>query len=212
MQGRKIKNTIKLLPFVGATVFFILYYISAQYYPGGSMVDPTGTGFSWQHNFWCNLLDETALNGEPNDAKPIATAAMIVLCLSLAFCFSRIPFQLKFRTALSNTIRYSGILAMAISLLLLTSVNHDLASHAGALCGMIALGSMLTGLYSIKWFMWLISGLFNISLMVLNAYLYHHKTLIFYLPVVQKITFAVLIIWIIALYQASLSVRLSQKP
>src|SRR3954449_6164304 len=64
-----------LLPLFGIILFLLLYFIATLYYPGGAQFDKTTKGFSWTQNYWCNLLNENAINGLPNPARPIAITA-----------------------------------------------------------------------------------------------------------------------------------------
>jgi hypothetical protein len=73
-----------LAPLFGTIVFVCLYLLAAAYYPGGSQADPNAKGFSWLNNYWCNLLNENAMNGQHNSARPMAVTAMAVLGLTLA--------------------------------------------------------------------------------------------------------------------------------
>ncbi|MDB5246855.1 MAG: hypothetical protein JWQ40_1249 [Segetibacter sp.] len=50
-------------------------------------------GFSWTQCYWCNLLNENVINGQGNPARPIALAAMLVLCITLAHLWFIFPQQ-----------------------------------------------------------------------------------------------------------------------
>jgi hypothetical protein len=74
-----------LLPIIGCVLFIILYVVAGLLYPGGSGTDKTSVGYNWTKNYWCNLLNNTAINGQINIAKPVAMTAMVILCISLSF-------------------------------------------------------------------------------------------------------------------------------
>ena len=133
-----------LLPVLGIITFVLLYIIAALNYPGGSAFNKQSTGFSWAHNFWCTLLNDQAINGEANPAKPIAMVAMLVLCFSLGVFWWLFPRYTGAERNYKMIIPISGILSMITGLLLFTPLDHDL---------------------------------------------------IIYLPIVQKITFATILIW-----------------
>jgi len=78
------KNAVILIPLFGALLFIIFYIIAITLYPGGSQADISSKGFSWMNNYWCNLLNEKAMNGEYNTARPFAIAGMLLLCISMA--------------------------------------------------------------------------------------------------------------------------------
>lgn len=195
-QKVKSKNILILVPFFGVLLFILLYFIATLFYPGGSQVDKNSIGFSWINNYWCNLLNEDAINGQPNPAKPIAMTGMFVLCLTLSFfwfAFARITNVCK---KLKLLIQISGTIAMAIAFLLFTKINHDIITNFSSLFGFIALIGTFIGLYKTKWFGLFAFGLLNLLLVGLNNYVYYSIGLIIYLPVIQKISFGAFLIWI----------------
>ena len=96
----------------GIVLFFCLYMAAAMTYPGGSQADIYSSGFSWRNNYWCNLLDTKAINGELNDARPFAHAAMMVLCITLAFFWYWFPVYAEMGKTKIQIIRYAGMAAM----------------------------------------------------------------------------------------------------
>lgn len=185
---------VLLLPIAGAILFLVFYYIATLNYPGGSQADKTGKGFSWVHNYWCNLLNETAINGQPNSARSYAMVGMLILCLSLSwfwYCFALyIPLKKSYQIGMQA----SGISSMCISFFIFTGW-HDAIINAAALLALTALAFTFTGLYKMKWWKLFWFGILNLLLVVLNNWLYFGGGL-FYLPVVQKITFASFLLWI----------------
>jgi len=191
-----IKKISILIPVFGAIIFIILYIIATFYYPGGSQFDKNSIGFSWADNYWCNLLNENAINGQSNSAKPIALAAMLILCLTLTYFWWQFPKYTSFNNIFRLTIQMSGALAMGIGFLLFTGFNHDLITNLASLFGLIATTGTFFGLYKNGWITLFCFGLFNILLVILNNFLYYEKDYISYLPIVQKITFASFLLWI----------------
>jgi hypothetical protein len=185
-----------LIPIFGSTVFVLLYIIATFYYPGGSQVDQNSIGFSWVNNYWCNLLNEIAINGQPNAAKPIAITGMLVLCLTLAYFWWLFPRHIDMNKTWKQTIQYSGAIAMFIAFFLFTNFDHDLVTNLASFFGLIAMVGTFVGLYKIKWKKIFAFGLLNIILVCLNNYIYYHIGLIIYLPFIQKISFASFLIWV----------------
>ncbi len=142
------------------------------------------------------MLNETAINGQPNSSKPIALAGLLVLCLTLAFFWYIFPKQIVINKTLKQIIQISGILAMIIAFLLFTQINHDLVTNAASTFGAIATIGTFIGLYKNKHHKLFQFGLFNILLVVLNNLCYYNKELIIFLPVVQKISFVAFLVWI----------------
>ena len=106
-----------LTPIFGTMLFVMLYIIATLLYPGGSQVDKASVGFSWINNYWCNLLNENAINGQPNPAKPVAMTGMLILCLTLIFFWFLFPKHINLSKNLRLVIQISGTLAMIISVL-----------------------------------------------------------------------------------------------
>jgi hypothetical protein len=192
----KRKNSSLLVPVWGIVIFTLLYIIATFLYPGGSQADKNSTGFSWANNYWCNLLNETAINGKYNAAKPVALAAMAVLCFTLSFFWFIFPKQVATGKYNRLIIQIAGILAMAASLLLSADINHDTITNVASLFGLIAVTGTLAVLFRLKWYWLFAFGLFNILLTALNNYIYYSPEQIIYLPVIQKLTFAAFLIWI----------------
>jgi len=185
-----------ILPITGIIVFVALYYFAALQYPGGSQANPASNGFSWMDNYFCNLLNQSAINGQTNKGQPIALASLAVLALSLALFWWSFPKYLALSKSQTKIIRITGISSMVIACLLFTKINHDLITNAASLFGLIAILLSLYVLYQNKRMPIFIFGLFNLLLVLLNNWLYYDPTLIKYLPLVQKITFASFLIWV----------------
>jgi hypothetical protein len=190
------KKVWLLTPVFGTLIFILLYFFATLFYPGGSQVDKNAIGFSWINNYWCNLLNETAINGQPNPAKPIALTGMFVLCFTLSFFWFTFPTQINSSKYLQRTIQVSGILAMMVAFFLFTKLNHDLVTNLATSFGAIATIGTFIGLYKNKLLKLFSFGLLNILLVVLNNLCYYNKALIVYLPVIQKISFAVFLVWV----------------
>lgn len=185
-----------LIPVFGTLLFVILYIIATLLYPGGSQVDKHSAGFSWVNNYWCNLLNENAINGQHNPAKPVAMTGMFILCLSISFFWMLFPRYINVSKNLRLTIQCTGIPAMVIAFFLFTNINHDLIINTACTFGLIAMVGVFIGLYKTKWYGLFAAGFLNILLIAINNYVYYTKGLIIYLPVVQKISFATFLIWI----------------
>jgi hypothetical protein len=176
-------------------MFTMLYIVATLLYPGGSQADKNADGFSWINNYWCNLLNETAINGQANTARPYAITAMFVLCATLAvfwFLFAR---HANFSKSARRLVTFSGITSMTITMFLFTGF-HDLVINVAGLFGLIALAGTYVGLYKKQSYRLFVMGLFNLLLIIVNNILYHSTGLLKYLPVVQKITFLFFLIWI----------------
>lgn len=188
------KNTWLLLPFFGILLYVLLYIIATFFYPGGNQVDKALKGFSWAQNYWCNLLNESAMNGTPNRARPVAITGMAVLCFSLALFWYIFALKAGFNKQGRIIIGLSGFISMTFALFLFTGY-HDITVDAATLFGLIAFGGTFIGLQKLRWKKLFCFGIFNLCLIAVNNVLYYGEGLIFYLPVVQKITFCFFLIW-----------------
>jgi hypothetical protein len=185
----------QLLPLFGSILFMLLYFIATLYYPGGNQFDKNTKGFSWTQNYWCNLLNENAINGLPNAARPVALTAMTFLCLALSLFWYYFPVQVGFKKRERLIIQLSGCLAMLFGSFLFTSL-HDIIINVATLFGLVALTGTFIGLRKLQWVKLFWMGLFNIILIGLNNLFYYNINLLFYLPVVQKITFLYFLLWV----------------
>lgn len=184
-----------LLPLYGVSIFLFLYVLAALLYPGGSQFDKHSTGFSLTQNYWCNLLNERAINGHPNPARPIAIAAMFVLCITLALFWYFFPAHLHFKRRSRLSMQLSGLASM-ITVVFLFTGYHDMVITIASLFGLIALSGTMAGLYKLGWKSLFRMGWFNIILVALNNLLYYNTGLNPWLPLVQKITFLSFLLWL----------------
>lgn len=194
-QINREKRIIVLIPIAGIIIFVLLYFIATILYPGGSQIDKDSIGFSWSNNYWCNLLNEYAINGQLNPARPVAMAGMFVLCITLMFFWFLFPRQMNVGKKLKLLIQVSGAMTMTIAFFLFSGINHDLVTNLASFFGLIATVGTFIGLYKVRWFGLFIFGLVNILLVGLNNYVYYTKGLIVYLPMIQKISFAAFLLW-----------------
>ena len=186
-----------VLPIAGIIAFAFLYVLASMQYPGGSQADPQSMGFSWMNNYFCNLLNKTAINGKPNLGQPFALASLLVLALSLALFWWSFPHYLPLSQFQTKMIKITGVSSMIIACLLFTNINHDLITNTASLFGLIAILTSMWALYQNKRTAIVVFGLLNLVLVLINNWLYYDASLIKYLPLVQKISFASVLIWII---------------
>ncbi len=177
-------------------LFLVLYIVSTLFYPGGSQADKHSDGFSWTNNYWCNLLNDNAINGQLNPAKPIAVTGLFVLCLTMASFWILFPIHINTGKFAKPAIQISGTLAAATAFFLFTDIDHDLVISLASIFGIVATIGTFIGLYKTKWYGLFAFGFLNLLLVGLNNYVYYNKELIIYLPIIQKISFAAFLIWV----------------
>ena len=183
-----------LFPVTGSLAFLFLFLIATVVYPGGSQAGLSAKGFSWMHNYWCNLLNEKALNGAANTARPFAYLGMAVLLVAIMDFFLLAAKGLLESQRAKNTLLFSG----AVSLLLLPFLPtgfHDAVINTSGFFGLVAMMVIFIGLYKKDWYILFAFGLFNLALIALNNYLYYSASF-YFLPLVQKITIASFLLWV----------------
>ena len=119
---------------------------------------------------------------------------MFVLAISLVIFWNFVPSTLEFKPARKRIIQYAGILSMAILPVLFTGA-HDAVLNIAGICGVIAITVLLTGLYKLRLNLVFIIGIFCLALVGVNNYIYYTTHHYYYLPVIQKITFLVFLLW-----------------
>jgi len=197
------KSRWMLLVNAGILIFVCLYYAATFFYPGGSQADTYSIGFSWSDNYWCNLLDAKAINGANNNARPLAIAAMLLLCMTLAVFWYWFPELARLGKIRIQIIRYAGLAAMTTALFLFAG-PHDLVINTASLFGLVSVIGTIVGLNQLKWKNLFTMGILNLGLIAVNNICYYNKGLLPYLPTVQKITFILFLLWI-SLISISLS-------
>lgn len=193
------KDFLLVLPIAGIVAFVALYILAALLYPGGSQTYPNAISYSWDHNFFCTLLNETAINGKPNTGQIFAIMSLFFLALSMTLFYWNFPKQFPLSTSLSRTIQYTGLISMILACLLFTKIDHDMITNLASLFGLMATLGTMMALYQHKKRFHFLFGLGNLLLVLLNNWCYYHADLIEYLPPIQKLSFASVLIWVIAI-------------
>ncbi|MCE2613008.1 hypothetical protein LVD13_08495 [Flavobacteriaceae bacterium D16] len=185
-----------LLPVLGMGLFVILYVLSALNYPGGTWIDPTTPGFSFWHNYLCDLLDYKSLNGEINSGRYYARAALGVLCISLIYLWVYLPHLFQKWSWNTRLMWFSGIIAL-ITTMLLSSGTHDLTIRIAGVLGAIALLSAFAEMWKAGYPALVKFGFVCLFIFLGNYYIYETGEGLYSLPVIQKVTFSGFIAWFI---------------
>ncbi|MEO5563993.1 MAG: hypothetical protein ABIR18_11175 [Chitinophagaceae bacterium] len=194
MVNRKQNNWFVLAPSIGICLFILLYTIATFFYPGGSDIDKTAVGFSWVHNYWCELLAEQSPNSQVNTARPIAISAMVVLVISLSLFWFYASRLFRFNSFGKAVILYTGVGSM-ITTVFLSTVFHDTIINISGALGCIAIIVSLIALYKMRAYKLFYLGIFCLVLCIINNYIYHTGHFFSQLAVIQKITFFFFLLW-----------------
>jgi len=188
----------KNIVFIGIALSILCLIVASLNYPGGSPKDPNSIGFQWTENYISDLLDYKAVNGAGNPARPFAVVGVLLMGLSTGFAFVRFSRKLRLKK-LSGVIKYGGLLMIFLCILGAFPSQHDLSVTLGIFIDLlVSFYVMVTLLKSRLTVLKVISVVFLASFYV-AAYMFGTKTGLEYMPLVQKITHIVQIVWILGL-------------
>lgn len=195
-----------LLPLPGIGLFLLFYILAALNYPGGSWVLPEQNGFSFWHNYLCDLLDVDAINGEPNTARSYAIVSLCLLCLAIFLLWSWLPRLFISKSLNQKIMSTSGFLSL-LAIPFLALGDHDKIVRIAGVFGLIAFIACALELFKASYRFLFLFELICMLTFLANYYIYETGLFISALPVIQKITFVLFITWFIvldlALYQKS---------
>lgn len=197
-KSRNIAHSIRYIPIIGIIAFIALYIYASTLYPGGSQANLNTEEFDWIHNYWCNLMNEKGMNGKHNPARPWSISAMTILCLSVMVFFIQFANLFIEGANWRRIIKISGILSMSTALLIFTK-HHDLMTMLSSAFGLFAVLGIMRAIFKSQWTNYKRGGIICILLLAINNFIYYTEYYITYLPLLQKITFTIVLLWIIAL-------------
>lgn len=198
-------SLLRHLPTVGVVAGVCLLIVGASQYPGGTMWDENTVGHRWAENFLSQLFAAKALNGEDNAARYFAIPGMLILCANIGVMFWLLSRPIPYRVH-KKIIEIGGIGSVVYSFLIVTPM-HDLMvniSLAFTLVAQLATLHLLT--LERRWllFAW---GSLGVAILLANAAMYYGEFWWKLLPIGQKVTFAVNISWVVAVYYARIGVE-----
>ena len=187
-----------LLPLIGIGLFVFFYILSALNYPGGSWYSQIQEGFSFWHNYLCDLLDVYAINGELNTARFYAIIALGFLCAGLFWLWLYLP-RLFMTSSLNQKIMWVSGLLSIFTIPFLALGDHDLVVRISGVFGVVAFITCSVELIKAGHTYLFTLGILCIMIFLMNYYIYETGSFIPSLPVIQKITFLLFIVWFIGL-------------
>jgi hypothetical protein len=192
------QDLLRLLPTLGIFIFMGLYVYSTSLYPGGSQADLNSIGFDWRNNYWCNLMSENGMNGHVNPARPVALIAMVILCSSMTLFFFQFANYFEKNRNWKMTIKIAGTLAMLSAVFIFTRF-HDVMTTILSFCGVIGIIGIIRALHKNQMTFFKVSGIICMLLICIINLLYYNEDLIKYLPIVQIMSFILILAWTIGL-------------
>jgi len=184
-------------PSIGIGIFFILYWYASTLYPGGSQESLTTKGFDWVHNYWCDMMGPEAQNGESNPSFSFAMAATFILAFSIAMFSYHFPKHIPSSPFWNKATPICVGISMFLALWIF-SPFHDIVIIVGSIFGLAMIIGIYKGIskHQLKYHIW--ASWICFVLLIMNNVLYYGNVR-YGLPLVQKITFAVILIWVVAL-------------
>ncbi len=194
---KNAKYLLTYLPTIGILIFFGLFVYAASLYPGGSQADINSVGFDWS-NYWCNLMLGKALNGQDNPAQPVAILAIIILCSSVTLNYFYFADFFEKNRIWKLIIKIAGTISMVAAVFIFTTY-HDTMTTLLSVFGAIGILAIIRTLYKNKMIWFIITGIICMIFVAMNNLFYYNENLIEYLPTIQKISFILILAWIMGL-------------
>jgi hypothetical protein len=186
--------------------FFVLYAVAALLYPGGSYDDKTRPGFSVVHNYFCDLLDAKALNGEPNAGRIFGLVAMALVVPTLALFWHTVVVLFPEQRAHRTATRIAGSVSAAATLLLLTPF-HDSAVEIGGGFGLVAFFAVLFALPRSQHGLLFLGGLAAAAVSSACFFIWRTGIGLPLLAGLQKLAFALFLAWVLVASLAAARTR-----
>ncbi len=182
---------------IGITLSLILLLVAASFYPGGSTFDKNAVGFDWGTNYLCNLFDEKAVNGADNGGRFWAITGLAVLCISFGLFFNRFSQKIVAKTP-SRIIRYFGIGGMVAAFFVATPL-HDVMVALTSSLALLSMFYIVVFVFRSKLHGLKVLSSLSLLITYFCNFVYYTQYLIEWLPVIQKVTLGIFILWILGL-------------
>lgn len=191
-----LKLYLNLLPAFGIILIIITAPLITSKYPGGSIIDSNTIGFEWTGNYWCNLYQETALNGQPNSARMRAIVSSSFLSIVLiGFFLVMNSINIKYKIE-RKIILIFGLLGVLFTPLGMTQYHDIGVILSGSLCAVAVLTILRILKKEKKYFLYILGYTWGI-LFAVNYLMFFNTVGIVFLPLLQKISFALFFAWIV---------------
>lgn len=178
--------------------FICLYIVAAYAYPGGTRLDPARVGFSFVDNYWCDLLDAKTYGGRENPARPIAIAALMILCAGLSCLWWWLPASFGAAARRRVVVRSAGTVSAVVTPFIATSA-HDEAINVAGLFALVAFVSTMSVVWKGSAPLVRRSAAAALVFAISSYAIWQSGIALRALPLVQKAAFASFLCWIIAI-------------
>jgi len=193
---RSLKHYVPYLPIAGMILYVLVFTAAAFSYPGGSINEPAAVGYSFFHNFLCDVMDPVTKGGVENNARTVAVISHLILSFTMISFFYILPeiFQKKNRN--TYLVRGFGMLTMTVFIFMYTPFHDQIVTATGVL-GTIALIPFFIELYHYEGKSLKQLALACYAMSVVVFFIFETKYGFYYLPFLQKVTFALDAWWVI---------------
>lgn len=184
-------------------IALVLLFIATRFYPGGSQFNVNAVGYSWQHNYFCNLFSENAMNGLPNTSRAWATFGMFFFCCGFARFFWEFSFKISEKKP-SKIIKYSGVAAMLFAFGAATPF-HDIAVNIAGMLSLLSIFYISVFVFKSRLVLLKFMSAAVLILSYMSNVVYYFRFHIEILPILQKVSVASIICWMLLLKYKSTS-------
>ncbi len=193
---RLLKYYLPLLTIIGMGAYLSVFTAAAIDYPGGSDNIPHDEGYSFFHNFLCDVMNPITQGGLLNQARPLAIVSHLILSLTMISFFYLLPEIFTVKNRNTKLIRGFGMFTMFVFIFMYTKY-HDSIVTATALLGTVALVPFFIELSKYPNL-----GMKNLAracylLSVIVFFIFVSKIGFYYLPFIQKLAFVLDASWVI---------------
>ena len=180
--------TLNRIPLAGVLIALVLFIWAASKYPGG---------YDWANDFISTFFAATTPSGDVNEARYYAVAAMFVLCVSVAILFHVLSTCAN-RLVHHKVLQIGGIGSMVYAFLVVTPM-HDLLVSISLVFFLAAMAAAIHLLYVERRWVLFWAGLMCLGILLSAAAMYYGNVLWNLLPLAQKASFVVCLIWLLAM-------------
>jgi len=118
--------------------YLVVFSVASVDYPGGSENYAYYEGYSFFHNFLCDVMNPVTQGGTVNNARGLAIVSHIILSITMICFFYILPDIFSWKNRNTKLVRLFGVLTMTVFIFMFTSY-HDSIVVLTAVLGTIAL-------------------------------------------------------------------------
>jgi hypothetical protein len=188
----------KNIVLIGMSLSILCLIAASLYYPGGSPKDAQSIGFHWTENYISDMLDYRAVNGEENKARPFAVVGVVLMGLSTGLAFVRFARKVGVKKY-SAVIQYGGLGLILFAILGTLPSLHDLSVTLSIFLNLLVFFYVMITLVKSRLTVFKVLAIVFLATFYGASYMFGTRTGLEYMPLVQKITHIIQIVWILGL-------------